>query len=626
MTDYDIRKKLEAALRSRAGQARTDHPLSYAQRPLLMLHQMNPDSASYNVAFTARFTDGFDSAAFRGAIRSLVGRHAALRTTFSRVGANGQDDTAGRQTVHGWLEPDFAELDVRQWSEQQLDDAVRSAYREPFDLTTGPLIRVRAYLVAPGEAVVLLALHHVVCDFWSLGVTLAELEQLYLAETERRPSQLPGRNVPYSDFVTYQRELIAGEKGSRARSYWHAQLSGPLEPAEWPRFELDPAEAGEGGSLVFPLSAELARDVFALAKEEGVTPYAVLLTAFQVLVSRYTGQQDVLVGTPVAGRTDPALAECIGNFVNPVVLRADLSGPVSFREQLGRTRRTVVEALEHQDYPFELLVSELAPRRVDDRNPIFQAMFSYQKPSRYPALAGLYVADEGAAPVAWAGLTAVPFRLNQQDDQLELVLEVVHDGDRLVGLLKYRTSVFSDRAARQAAGNYLALLQAALADPGRHVAELPMPTEVGPGGDRRTAPERQVVGTAPRSESGGGAAPSAHVRRVTAVWQQVLGREGIGPDDNFFDLGGTSMLLMQVHEMLADEAADGPLKVHELFRYPTVASLARRLGRTAATAGTGPGRGRASSRRVQLADGSARSARLRARERHRLDTDGGKDV
>lgn len=603
MTDYDVRKKLEAALRSRAAQARTEHPLSHAQSPLLLLHRMDPDSASYNVGFTARFTGGFDAAACHAAIRSLVGRHAALRTTFGSAG----------QTVHGWLEPGFAELDARGWSEQQVEDAVRGAYREPFDLAAGPLIRVRVYAVAGGEAVVLLALHHVVCDFWSLSVVLSELEQLYLAEVQRRPSQLPAGNVPYSDFVAYQRELIDGDQGARARSYWHEQLSGRLEPAEWPRFELDP-DTGEGGSVVFPISAELSGGVFALAKAEGVTPYAVLLTAFQVLVSRYTGQRDVLVGSPFAGRTDPALAECVGNFVNPVVLRADLSDAVSYREQLGRTRRTVVGALEHQDYPFELLVSELAPRRVDDRNPIFQAMFSYQKPSRYPALAGLYIADEGAAPAGWAGLTAVPYRLDQQDDQLELVLEVVHDGDRLVGLLKYRKSVFSAQAAREVTGNYLALLKAALADPGRPVADLPMATGVEPGSARRPAPVREVAGVA----------SGAHVGRVTAAWRQVLGREGIGPDDNFFDLGGNSMLLMKVHEMLAGEATETPLKVNELFRYPTVASLARRLGQTAATAGAGTGRSRAPSRRVQLAEGTARSARLRARERQR--TDGGKDV
>ncbi|MER7404541.1 condensation domain-containing protein [Streptomyces sp. NPDC000070] len=615
MTDdtqnWGIRKRLEATLRSRASQARTEYPLSYAQRPLVLLHRMNPDSASYNVGFTARFTGGFDSATFGSAVASLVGRHAALRTTFS--GTDGQ-------TVHGWLEPDFAELDARQWNQQQIEDAIRRAYLAPFELSTGPLVRVRTYVVAPGEAVVLLAVHHVVCDFWSLGVMVAELEQLYLAEAERSPSQLPGGNVPYSDFVAYQQELLQGEKGSRARAYWHAQLAGRLEPAEWPPCELGPDTDG-GGSIVFPIATELADGVFALAKEEGATPYGILLTVFQVLIGRYTGRHDVLVGSPFAGRTSPAMAECIGNFVNPVVLRADLSDAVAFREQLDRTRRNVIDALEYQDYPFELLVGELAPRRVDDRNPIFQAMFSYQKPSRYPALAGLYVADDGAAPVGWAGLTAVPFRLDQQDDQLELVLEVVHDGDRLVGLLKYRKSVFSAQAARQVTENYLALLQAALADPGRSVAELPMASEVTPGTHRRTAAVRESVGAIPPS----GTALRGIEQRITAIWRQALGREGIGRDDNFFDLGGNSMLLVQVHEMLADEAAGTPLKINELFRYPTVASLARRLGQTDAGVGPAPDRGRASSRRAQLADGTARSARLRARKGRQLDTDRGND-
>ncbi|WP_405765610.1 condensation domain-containing protein [Streptomyces sp. NBC_01538] len=610
---WETRKKLEAALRSRAGRARTEHPLSYAQRPLVLLHRMNPDSASYNVGFTARFTGGFDSGTFRSAVSSLVGRHTALRTTF--------DGTDG-QTVHGWLEPDFAEQDAGGWAEQRIDDAVRRAYREPFDLASGPLVRVRTYPVTPGEAVVLLVVHHVVCDFWSLGVIVAELEQLYLAEARRSPSRLTGHNVPYSDFVSHQRRLLEGEKGSMARAYWHARLAGRLEPAEWPRFELD-ADSDGGGSIVFPIAPELTDGVFALAKEEGVTPYTVLLTAFQVLVSRYTGRRDVLVGSPFAGRTSPTTAECVGNFVNPVVLRADLSDAVPFREQLGRTRRTVIEALEHQDYPFELLVGELAPRRVDDRNPVFQAMFNYQKPTRYPALAGLYVADDGAAPVGWAGLTAVPYRMDQQDDQLELVLEIVHDGERLVGLLKYRKSVFPARAARQVTENYLALLRAALADPGRGVEELPMASDIIPGSDRRTPSPRESCGSTPHR----GPALRDVEERITAVWRHVLGRGGIRPDDNFFDLGGNSMLLTQVHEMLADEAPDTPLKINELFRYPTVAGLARRLGRTAAEADRDrPARGRASSRRAQLAGGTARSARLRARERRLPGTEGSDDV
>ncbi|MFJ6368339.1 amino acid adenylation domain-containing protein [Streptomyces virginiae] len=544
MTDYDLRKKLEAVLRARAGQARTEHPLSYAQSSLLMLHQMDPDSASYNVALTARFTGGFDSAAFHRALQSLVGRHAVLRTTFSRAGAGDGDGPAGRQTVHGWLEPDFAEVDAHGWTEGELQEAVRAAYREPFALVTGSPLRARTYRVAPGEAVVLLAAHHVVCDFWSLGTMLAELEQLYAAEVERRPAGLPGHNKPYSDFVAYQSELIADDRGARARAYWHAQLSGPSEPAEWPRFDLDPADVDGGGSLMFPLPADLAADVFALAKAEAVTPYVVLLTVFQILVGRYIGRHDVLVGSPFAGRTDPALAECVGNFMNPVVLRADLSDAASFREQLGRTRRTVAEAFEHQDYPFELLVGELAPPRADGRNPFFQTMFIYQKSGRHPAHAALHVADEGASPAPWAGLTAAPFPLDKQDNQLELMIEVVHDGDRLVGVLKYRKSVFSAAAAGRAAEHYVTLLRAAVAGPDRSVADLPILSEAGHGVDRhpvpvpvtsddslaarfRQAAQQHAHRTAVRCE--GDALTYAELDELAGRWTARLRAEGVGP-------------------------------------------------------------------------------------------------
>jgi amino acid adenylation domain-containing protein len=473
ITDYSTRKKLEAALRSRASQARTCYPLSHAQLSLLLLNQIHPDSAAYHVALAARLA-GLDPAALRRAIQSLVGRHAALRTTFEH---GLQPGTGGYQTVHGWLDPDVATVDARGWDERQLDEVVRLDYARPLDIAAGPPIRVRVYLLADGQAFLLLVVHHLVCDFWSLGVMLTELEELYSSEVEQRLARLPGRNVPYSDFVAYQRELLAGEQGRKARSYWLARLSGLPPTAEWPAFRIDPADAGGGGSVPFPFPRDLAQNLLTLAGHENVTPYTVLLTTFQVLLSRYTGQCDVLVGTPAAGRADPAFDGCVGNFVDPAVLRADLSGDPSFREQLRRTRRSVAEALEHRAYPFELLVSELAPRRMADRNPIFQAMFIYQQPRRFPGLAHWYVADPDAAPAAWAGLTLRPFRLAQQEDQLELVLEVVlDDDDRLHGVLRYRKSAFSPEAAQRAVQHYLTLLRAAIANPERGVTQLPLVT------------------------------------------------------------------------------------------------------------------------------------------------------
>lgn len=508
----------------------TEHPLSYAQSSMLVLHRMDPDSAAYNVALTARFTGGFDPAAFHRALQSLAGRHAALRTTFSH---------AGSQIVHGRLDPDFAEVDASRWTGGELREAVRAAYREPFALLTGSPLRVRAYRVAPGEAVVLLAAHHAVCDFWSLGTMLAELEQLYAAEADGRPAELPENPKPYSDFVTYQRELIADDRGARARAYWHSRLSGPLDPAEWPRFDLDPADTDGGDQFLFPLPPELAAEVFALAKAEAVTPYVVLLTAFQILVGRYTGRRDVLVGSPFAGRTDPALTDCVGNFVNSVVLRADLGDALSFREQLARTRRTVAEAFQHQDYPFELLVSELAPRRVDGRNPIFQAMFIYQKSGRHPAHAALHLADETVPAAGWAGLSVTPFPLSKQDNQVELTLEVVHDGDRLAGVLKYRKSVFSAAAAGRAAGHYVTLLQAAVDDPERSVVNLPLLTEAGQQVPVPVAPDDSLAARfrqaaqqhahRPAVRCDGDQLTYAELDELTGRWAARLRAEGAGP-------------------------------------------------------------------------------------------------
>ncbi|WP_435245005.1 non-ribosomal peptide synthetase [Streptomyces tendae] len=468
MTEYATRRRLQEMLRRRASGARTEVPLSYGQHSLLLLHQLDPAGPAYNVGFAARFTGGFDADALHEALRSLVTRHEMLRTTFPDW------EVSGRQAVHGWLEPGFERVGGAGWDEGRLRERMQADYRRPFDLAGGPPVRAHVYDLAPGEAGVLLVLHHLVVDFHSLGVLVEELGELYAGEVRHRPAALPEQRVRYADFVRYQQELLADDRGARARAYWHGQLGGELPVCEWPAFRLDPDREGGGASADFELPADLAREVFAFAKRERVTPYVLLLTVYQALVSRYTGSDEVLVGTPVAGRTDPSFDACVGYFVDPSVLRADFVGGPSFREALRATRRRIAEALEHQDYPFELLVRELVPRRVADRNPVFQTMFVYQKPQRLPELASLYMGVERESPVSWGGLTLRPVRLAQQENQLDLILEVVQDEDRLLGVVKYRDSVFSRSAARRAVTHFERLLRAAMAAPDRPVTELPL--------------------------------------------------------------------------------------------------------------------------------------------------------
>ncbi|WP_405579621.1 non-ribosomal peptide synthetase [Streptomyces sp. NBC_01092] len=476
MADISVRKRIEAELRRRAASVRTEHPLSYGQRSMWLLNRMDPDSAAYNIAFVARVTGPIDPAALRDALRSLAGRHEALRTTFA------ERDGDTRQIVHGWLEPSWAETEASNWSPQRLREEIRTAYRQPFDVVDGPPVRVTLLRTAPDRAVLLLVIHHLVADFRTLEFLLDELGTLYVAERGLGDGRLSSDNTPYHSFVAWQRDYLADGRGAGDAAHWRARLSGELETTRWPAFHTDPEAAREpGASEYFQLDGELTKRVLAFARQENTTPYIVQLTAFQALIARYTGQDDVLVGAPVAGRTDSRFRSCAGYFTDPVVLRADLSGDPSFAELVRRTRTSVTEALDHQDYPFERLVQELAPRRTPGVNPVFQTMFVYQKPVVFPGLAALHWGDEsdGGPAVGWADLELRPWRLPQQEGQLDLQLEVVEDGERLLGTLKYRPALFSPTAVRCLIENFSVLLGAAMDDPSRGVATLPLVAEPG---------------------------------------------------------------------------------------------------------------------------------------------------
>ncbi|MEV0256062.1 amino acid adenylation domain-containing protein [Streptomyces sp. NPDC050732] len=471
-----LRRRVEAELRRRAAPARAEHPLSYGQRSMWLLHRVDPAGASYHISFAARVRGAVDGGALHAALRSLAGRHEALRTTFA------ERDGDVRQVVHGWLEPGWQETDATAWDTDRLDAEVRAAYRQPFDGEHGPLFRAALFRTGADDAVLLLVVHHLVADFWSLELLIDELGTLYAGERDGTDTRLPEGNAPYRSFVAWQERFLAGEQGARAAAYWHDRLAGELDIVDWPRFRVEPdADPAAGASEFFRLDDELAKRVFAFARQENTTPYIVQLTAYQALVARYTGQDDVLVGMPVSGRTDPSFRGSVGYLADPVVLRGDLSDEPSFMELMRRTRTAVTEALEHH-YPFERLVEELAPRRMPGVNPVFQTLFVYQKPQRLPGLAALHWgAEPGAdAPaVPWAGLRLLPHRLPQQEGQLDLMLEVAEDGERLLGTLKYRPAVFSAGAARGVIEHYTALLRAALDDPRTAVASLPPATGSG---------------------------------------------------------------------------------------------------------------------------------------------------
>ncbi len=318
-----------------------------------------------------------DIPALRRAFQALVDRHPSLRTTFAVHSGKPVQQIHEHQPVH------FEETDASTWREDELQTRLVEETQRPFDLERGPVMRVSLFTRSAQEHILLLVIHHIVVDFWSLAVILNELGVLYSAEKAGRPAALPPLDLQYTDFVRWQAEMLASPAGERLWDYWKKQLAGPLPvlnlPTDRPR---PPIQMFRGAQHDFTLNDELARRLKALAKAEGATLYMVLLAAFELMLYYHSGQEDILVASPMVGRSRAEFEGMVGFFANPVVLRANLSGNPTFRAFLGQVRQTVLAALEHQDYPTLRLVQRLRPPRDLSRSPLCQTMFVLDKPHR----------------------------------------------------------------------------------------------------------------------------------------------------------------------------------------------------------------------------------------------------
>jgi hypothetical protein len=367
------RRLLAHLLEHQSEQSAAAFPLSYGQRGLWFLHKMDPRSSAYNVCSASRIRSPLDLSALRRALHTLVDRHPALRATFE------DHDGVLLQRVHAQSPLPLDVIEASSWSEEALRERLEDEAHRPFDLARGPLLRVHLFRRAPDDHIFLLGGHHIVGDFWSLVVVMAELQALYPAECDGRPAALPAPAKQYRDFVRWQAELLAGPEGERLWEYWERRLAGAPRvldlPTDRPR---PPAFSWGGGALLWTLGADLVRRLKALAASVGTTLYTVLLAAFQVQLGRYTGREDFLVGCPFAGRSRPEFQDVVGYFINMLPLRADLSGDPPFAALLRRVGATVLDALEHQDYPFALLVERLSVERDPSRAPLVQVSFTLE--------------------------------------------------------------------------------------------------------------------------------------------------------------------------------------------------------------------------------------------------------
>ncbi|HWW76138.1 MAG TPA: amino acid adenylation domain-containing protein, partial [Pyrinomonadaceae bacterium] len=356
-------------------------PLSFAQQRLWFIAQLEPDSPLYNNSHALRFVGELNVAALERTLAEVVRRHEVIRTSYAAV------EGSPVQVIHpaGPLTLPLIDLSALAEAEQQalITELIFEEWQRPFDLVGGPILRLKLVKLGETEHVVVFVMHHIASDGWSVGVLIREVAALYEAFVAGRPSPLPELPIQYADFAAWQREWLSGDVLEAQIDYWRRSLSGAPAVLELPLDRPRPSvQTHNAAYQSLALTEELVGALKELSRKNGVTLFMTLLAAFKVLLSRYSGQEDVVVGTPIANRTHGELEPLIGFFVNMLALRTDLSGDPTVRELLGRVRETALDAYAHQDVPFEKLVDALQPERHLNRSPIFQTKLVFQNAPR----------------------------------------------------------------------------------------------------------------------------------------------------------------------------------------------------------------------------------------------------
>ncbi|MFI1436644.1 amino acid adenylation domain-containing protein [Streptomyces lydicus] len=543
---------------------RTVVPASFGQERLWYLSELDPQAhLAYQMVGGARLHGPLDADAFQEAVNVVVRRHESLRTTLVHreqgvcqlVEAAGTNPVVRHVDLTGDPQPD-----------QRLQELLEAEMCTPLVLGEGALLRVSLVALGPDDHAVVLCVHHGVFDGWSVGVLWRELAACYAALCEGRAVDLPMPVVQYGDFAGWQRDRLSGGAFDGDMAYWRAQLAG-VPALELP---VDRARPGRqtfaGAAVPVHVGERLSRALDDLSAVEGVTPFMMLLAAFQAFLSRISGQSDVAVGSPVAGRGHPDVEDLIGFFVNTLVLRSDMGGEPSFREALTRVRRVCLDAFAHQDVPFEQLVAELRPQRDMARSPLFQTMLVLNEEER----SGFRLQGVDVSRIS------TPWRWSQFD--LSLHLERTTAG--LVGELVYNTDLFDQETAERFAEQFLEVLATAVADPDRPVSRLLALSEAE---EQRAA---QLAAEARRSPLPASAGPAAYRPPVTetqqliaAIWSEVLAIPHPGIDDDFFVQGGHSLLAGRVVNRLR-KATGTAIPLRMILEHPTIAELAARLDRS----------------------------------------------
>ncbi len=437
-------------------------PTSFAQDRMWFFEQFNPASSVYNIPLWLKLTGPLEATSLELSFREIVRRHQSLRTCFSMI--NGE--------LHSLLkDPISFEIKQNDLSglpkNERLLEARRGAIEEasrPFDLSQDLMLRATLWDLGDEQHYLALTMHHIASDGWSVGVFARELSALYQSYVSLAPVRLPELQIQYADYAVWQRASLKGAETQRQLAYWKEKLSGASKMLELPTDYSRPAiQSFRGSSQSLHLSAQLTRDIDALSRQEDATPFMTLLAAFQVLLARYSEQEDVSVGVPIAGRNRKELESLVGFFVNTLVMRTDLSGNPTFRDVLKRVREVALGAFSHQDIPFERLVEELQPDRNMSHSPLFQVMFVLQ--------------NAPECPFQFPKLNVTLEEPPTTTSKFDLTLSIASDGGVYRASIEYCTDLFNSATITRMLNHFQSLLHSIVSDPSQPIGQLELLTK-----------------------------------------------------------------------------------------------------------------------------------------------------
>lgn len=583
-------------------------PLSFAQERLWFLAQLEGASPTYNSSFAWRIQGQLNVATLERSLAAIIQRHEMLRTTFTLV------DGSPAQVIHPPYALPVTRVDLRHLpAMEQLPAAQRQitqAALQPFDLECCPLLRVTLFQFSDEDAILFLVMQHLITDGWSLNIFIHELSEFYTGFTYGQPYTLPTLPIQYADFAVWQRQTLSTQALEEQLRYWKERLMGvpPLLalPTDRPR---PPVQSFQGARYFFALPPELSRALVTLSHSLRTTLYMTLLTAFMTLLYRYSGQTDIVVGSPIANRNQQVTESLIGLIVNTLVLRANLGENPSFRVLLGQVRRIVVEAQKNQDLPFEQLVATLRPERSLGYNPLCQVMFTWHNAPR--------------SAMDLPGATVTPFPVERGISRLDLTLNMFPNEDGPTGELEYSSDLFDASTIERMVEHFQQVLAAIVADPDQRIDQLSLRNATVPAtvpqaaqpvltqaeltalvprlrsgvlpalklGGAAVAPVRLAVVTSNttvdrdsvlngdrRDEAGSGFVPPRDPLelRLVQIWEEVLAIKPVGIRDNFFELGGHSLLAVKMLARI-EQHLGRKVPVSRLFEGATIAHLATLL-------------------------------------------------